>query len=546
MVAVTELRLGYEAGTGDAVDIPISHTLMTGITRHGKSETMKAVAERAADAGYSVLLFDVKAERDYADIGTEIPVYLEESTDPMTLKGLLETDSDISLSFEFSEIIDVCARGDDYESILDVVNSRIGDDDTHPMDEKKYRVIGYLLERIIDDMANVDISDDLELADGVSVMDLHDVDDSVKQIAIAASVKRVLESRDNVVLGIDEAHNFIPQHGKPPANEPITNAIREGGAKDVWVWLSDQTITGVDKDPLKQVGVWVLGKQREKNEAQRVLDQIPGGSQHTSDDVMTLPEGHFITALDDASPLTYVQPTWLDEETAREIATGERSMDDITKPDGDELTDEEREQLDAELGAMVEEREREVRELQEALEDREATIQRLEQHIEELEADPEDASNDTELAGDDPRPPAAGDVDEDRVRGIIDEYIETAEVPGEVSVEATQSKLVIRRKVEPVEVTVDGDLLGKVAYLYAREELPADSWFTTGDVEDIFESHGWAETVKRTSVLNDMAQMGFVEMRVRSDRTREYRIKMPPDVAESKGLLSFEEVVADG
>lgn len=526
------IHLGFERETGDDVEIPVMHTLTTGITRHGKSETMQAMAERAVSAGYTVLLFDVKTKRDYADVGQEIPIYLEEATDPTTLKGLLETSAEMSLSFQYSELIKVYEPGDDYQAVLDRMETVKNDPDTHPVEEDKLRVLHHLLSDLVRELDGIAISDDLEVEPGINVMNLSDVDGPIQQLAIASTVEAVLEDHEDVILGVDEAHNFIPQKGQPPANQPLVKAIREGAASNVWLYLSDQTITGVDKDPLKQVGVWLLGKQREKNEAQRVLDQIPGRSEFTSEDVMTLSKGNFIVALDDATPLAYVQPVWMAEDEARAIATGEATMDDIQEPDTEDV-----QEIEEELA----EREARVQELQSELDDREDRIRELEEQIDQLnellEADDSEQTRSPSTL----HPPVG--VDDDDVREVIEDYIEELEAPESVTVEATRSKLHVKRVVEPIEVTTD-DRLGKVAYLYAKEEFPDGEWFTTGDTEEILVSHGWNETVKRTDVLNRMAQMGFLEQRVRADRTREYRVDMPASEAQDEGLLEIETEIA--
>lgn len=547
------IKIGYDTEAEELFYADVTHTLFTGITRHGKSEAMKALATEAEEEGYSILLFDVKSKRDYEDIGQEIPVYMKESTDPMTLKGLLEADADLSLNFQLSEIIQVCERGDDYEEVLEEVNRMMDDEDTHPVTVNKLRVIRYLLQEMIEDMETVEISDSLELQDGINVMDLSDVADSVKQVAIAASVDEILDNHEKVIVGVDEAHNFIPQQGKPPANEPIVDIIREGAASDIWVWLSDQTLTGVDKEPLKQVKMWLLGSQREKNEAKHVIEQIPGRSKYSKNDVMTLEKGHFIVTVDDRSTMVYIQPVWMDDETALDIVGGEIDMTEATKPDEDEL--EELEDALAEANSTISDLRQKLESRDKRIEDLESTIDKLNRQMEE-EDEPEVARRgetfipdeeavkrivDDYLEGQDL------DVGEEIIAEIVDEkireFVDEVEAPGEVAVDVTKSTIVVRRVVEPIEVSVD-DRLGKVAWLYAEGEFDQlDEWFTTADVEELVHSHGWSETIKRTNVLSEMTKMGFFEQKKYADRTRGYRVVMPPDEAKERGLLKVEEEI---
>jgi hypothetical protein len=549
-----DLPLGVEKGTGDPVSIPITHTLLTGKTRHGKSETMKTLAEAAVEAGYAVLLFDVKTPRDYEGMGRQTPVYIEEGTNPTRLKGLLESSSEMSLSFQFPELIKVYEPGDTYRDILNRTRAFM-EEDRHPVEEDKLRVIDHLLNDLLRDLENVEISDTLDLEPGINVMDLHHVGSGVQQIAIQSTVDQILkaETRENVIIGVDEAHNFIPQRGNPPANETITRAIREGGAKEVWVWLSDQTITGVDKDPLKQVGVWILGKQREKNEAGRVLDQIPGRAEYASEDVMTLDKGHFIVALDEKQPLVYVRPRWVDDETARQIATGETTMDETEpEPDRDEVADLETrlEEKDAEIHRL----EQENSTLRERTADLQEQVEGLNSLLEQSEA-PGETDDPGEAAGDPDAAPVH--ISESRVRAIVMEefeelrdhdYFPTVEdvvaeidVPDDAYVDHAEPRLVVRNVVEPLHLSTDS-IKGKIAILYAEGELPEDEWFTTGLLYDLFQTRGWDDDPRRAHGIDDFCKWGYFERKYYNE-TRHYRLSMTPAEAEERGRLNYEEEV---
>jgi len=117
------IRIGFEKGTGKPVEITVHHTVFSGITRSGKSETVHAYISRAE--GLRFLIFDVKRPRDYAGIGVEVPIYVEEKTDPLMLKRLLESQSHLRLKFEFPELIKVCKRRDTYQSILNEINRNL-------------------------------------------------------------------------------------------------------------------------------------------------------------------------------------------------------------------------------------------------------------------------------------------------------------------------------------------------------------------------------------------------------------------------------------
>jgi hypothetical protein len=79
----------------------------------------------------------------------------------------------------------------------------------------------------------------------------------------------------------------------------------------------------VDKRLLKQVGVWILGVQREINEVEHTIDQIPVPKRlrPKPEDVMHLRRGQFFVCYDDVVKRVYVQPAWMSAELARQIAT---------------------------------------------------------------------------------------------------------------------------------------------------------------------------------------------------------------------------------
>lgn len=520
-----ELHLGYETAGGTAESIPLFHTVVTGITRHGKSETMNALAERANAAGYTVLIFDVKNPRDYGDVGADIPIYLEEHTDPTTLKGLLENQSGMGLNFQFSELIKMYEPGDTYHDMLDRMAAAM-DEDVHPVEEDKLRVLVHLLESLTEELDRVDIADTLEVTSGaINVMDLHAVDSAIQQLAIAGSVETVLEAHQDVIIILDEAHNFIPQRKQPPARDSLVRLIREGAANNNWLWISDQTITGVDKDPLKQVGVWILGKQREKNEAKRVLDQIPGSTSYGTDDVMTLETGHFIVALDSGQPLVYVQPTWMDDAVAEAIATGDRDVSTLETPEPEDTDmDETLQEKEAELQA----KEQRITELEEQLAARNDEIQALEAKI------------DAVLGGEEqPQPTAEATVDEATIEAVVEEYIETLEVPESIAIEETVPQLVVTRTVEPMSVDTESTI-GRILTLYAEGELPTDRWLTTGNITNRLEAAGYDENVAKDD-LDKLCRLGLMRMQWSGNRP-DYQFRMSPEEAQAEGLLHYETI----
>jgi len=321
------IHIGYSKGL--SVDISLLHTIVAAQTRYGKSTTIRTMMQHIPD-NYKALCLDVKDPRDFAGAGTEIPIFIENKTDPLMLKQLLEQESHLWLRREFPELIDLCKEGDTFEKVYERVNKRMGEK-VHPVVKDRLKVLQLLLRKLVENMATIELSDTLELSAKNNVMNLSKAPGEIKQLAVYSVVKRVLEQHEHVILVIDELPDFAPQQYRTPSKSMIGQAIRKGGAKGIWLWLSGQTMTGVDKQVLKQAMIWILGHQREINEAKRTLDQIPFKTGLKVEDIMTLPVGHFVVCTDEGGYITYVQPEGVKDEIAKKVSLGEVSVNEVVE-----------------------------------------------------------------------------------------------------------------------------------------------------------------------------------------------------------------------
>jgi len=319
------IHIGFSKG--QSVDIRLLHTIVAAQTRYGKSTTIRAMMQHVPD-DYKVLCMDVKDPRDFEGAGTEIPIFIEDRTDPLMLKQLLEQESHLWLRREFPELIELCKEGDTFEKVYERVNKRMTEK-VHPVVKDRLKVLQLLLKKLVENMAKVELSDTLELPSKNNVMNLSKSPSEIKQLAVYSVVKQVLEKHANVVLVIDELPDFAPQAYRTPSKSMITEAIRKGGAKGIWLWLSGQTMTGVDKQVLKQAMIWILGHQREINEAKRTLEQIPFKTGLDVKDIMVLPTGHFVVCTDEGAYITYVQPEGVTDDVARKVSLGEVSVNEV-------------------------------------------------------------------------------------------------------------------------------------------------------------------------------------------------------------------------
>lgn len=115
-----------------------------------------------------------------------------------------------------------------------------------------------------------------------------------------------------------------------PVKLAAVELIRKGAGLRNFVWLDSQDIGGVDKELLRSCSVWLLGVQREANEVKRVLSNIPAGiAKPSASDVATLERGQFFACWGRHVVKTYVQPVWMSDYSAQDIATGVRDLDEF-------------------------------------------------------------------------------------------------------------------------------------------------------------------------------------------------------------------------
>jgi len=543
------IRVGYEIKTGKPVNIDVMHTVVAGITRSGKSETIKGLISRAKNCRF--LLFDSKRPRDYSGIGTDIPIYVQEKTDPLTLKRLLESQSHLSLKFEFPELIKVCKKEDTLEGILKAVNEALKSK-VHPIVENKLLVLQHLLSKLVDELNRIPISDELELKSRINVMDLSGVSLELQQLAVHSSLKRILERESNLIVVLDEAHRFIPQSGSNASKETVTTFIKEGGAKGLWLWLVDQTITGIDKQVLKQCWVWILGKQRELNEAKRTVAQIPFRTGLNEKSIMQLKVGEFVVCTEDGAKITYVQPSWLHEEVARNVALGSVSINDVvneylrSRKEEDEMVWKERyERLKREfnnlkrefnkLANTAAELQEENKKLMSKAVESAKVAQKLEEENRKLRKDLEEIKKLKDAL----RKMIAPDISELMNRLESSKYLLPKEnVPSEIQVSTEQPSITIKRKITKLQLT-DKNLHGKIAIIYSEGSL-GNGWFSVSDVVKVFNSHAWSRDPRISKVLDDFTRWGYLEKKY-AGRKPIYRVLIKPEEAKNKGLLKIEE-----
>lgn len=318
----------------ERVSIPLHHSFTCSITGAGKSVTERTLISRT-EAKF--LIIDCKTPRDYEGLGPDIPIFIDDRSDPLMIKRLLESSSRLWLRKEFPELIELCKVGKTWEGVLEATREKMKwkhpktGRGVHPVVKEKLLVLEHLLGRLIDEMKSIKIVDALKLPHKINVVDIHGLSLGLQQLIVHSVLTKVLKEFTKVVVVIDEAHRFVPERKPSAARDAVTLLIQEGRAKNDFVWMSDQTVTGVDKDVLKQMHVWLLGCQTEKNEADRTLDQLTHDLGLKRRDIYRLKTGHFLVNTREWTKLAYLVPGGMDLSLAEKVISGQIKPEEAFK-----------------------------------------------------------------------------------------------------------------------------------------------------------------------------------------------------------------------
>lgn len=321
------MHVGFEVVSGEPVSIPLHHIAITGLTRwSGKTTALAALLSRLPE-DYKVLVFRTKrGEIDFGPANPQRPFYREQmaggSIDWEYVQSVLEAAMKQRLKFERSWIIKAAKGAGSLREVYAYITAQLeGGKRLRGLDESVWTSLGAYFEKVLPQLEENPFSGTLELAPGLNVMELGHLSEEVQALVIASCLEEISRVGSKTYIVVAESWKFVPQQRGNPVKWAAQHVIREGGASNLYLALDSQDIASVDKSILKSVGVWLLGRQMEANEVRRTLSQVPT-AKPSPQEVMTLPVGNFFVATEDWCKKVYIQPTWLDGETAREVALG--------------------------------------------------------------------------------------------------------------------------------------------------------------------------------------------------------------------------------
>lgn len=348
-----KIKLGYEFAdhdekgelknpdtVGSVVTVKPSHLAATGITQEsGKTTTIEAVTMRGIQTGIikRAIVFKTKIGETGFNQGMKVPPYFKERSDWQYVSSLLEATMKEKLKFERAWIIKVC-RGT--EGSLIRVSNNIDQELANPklssLSRNVYTVLRAYFDIILPQLQYASFSKTLDIHTGqINIMDLEQFKEEIQSLVIRSVLETVLNEYKDTVVVMPEAWKFMPQGRGNPCKRITEEFIRQGATNSNYIFVDAQDMAGIDKQPLKQVSTWIMGLQMERNEVKHTLDQIPLPKRQRpkEDEIMTLKLGHFILATPQKTVGVYVQPAWMDDETAKKIAVGEIDVSTIKKPE---------------------------------------------------------------------------------------------------------------------------------------------------------------------------------------------------------------------
>jgi len=272
------VRLGYEINSGNPINIPISHLIVTGLSqKSGKTTTLESLIKRS---GKKAIVFRTKIGEKSFLSGTIIPPYFKDKSDWQFIESLINSIMNEKIHRDERASIIKLAKQTNGKSLIDFkkkVDERLLDKKIGKWEENTLINLQAYLDIVIPKLQSITFSNELELTDGLNIMDLERFsrDDEVQSLIISSVLEEVLHNFKDVIIVIPEAWKFIPQGKGSPCKQSVEEFIRQGATNNNFLWIDSQDIAGVDKIPLKQISEWILGYQSERNEVKHTIDQLP-------------------------------------------------------------------------------------------------------------------------------------------------------------------------------------------------------------------------------------------------------------------------------
>lgn len=320
MKETASVHLGFEIGSGAPVRVPLRHMAVTGQTQQsGKTTTLEALIGRA---GVTALTFVTKRGEAAFQGGHRVKPYFHDRADWKFVDELLEAVLHEKNKFLRPWIMRICRNTGTLREVQHLVRQELKT--AKGINHGVFTQLDAYLDMVVPEIARAQLADRLDLSPGLNVMDVSDFATPMQMLFIQSALDWInARCRDTTVV-IPEAWEFVPQGKGSPVKKSAETLVRKGGGLGNHIWLDSQDMAGVDKMVLRACTVWLIGVQREANEVKRNIANIPAGMRRPKpEDIAALEIGQFFACFDKTIAKVYVQPAWLMDRVACDVARGE-------------------------------------------------------------------------------------------------------------------------------------------------------------------------------------------------------------------------------
>ncbi|MBN1683086.1 ATP-binding protein [Candidatus Bathyarchaeota archaeon] len=324
----TQILLGFEVDTGEEVYMNLHHTVITGMTQlSGKTTTLEALISRSEK---QAIAFKTKRGEGGFNNYNEIQPFFNQRADWQYVSSILEAVLREKMRFERPWIMRATKDTKSLREVLENIQQLRSESNPTTLAENIYTALEEYLKIVVPQIEKFEFSKKLTLNPGINVMDLTLMSVELQSLVIQSTMEYVINKLQDTIIIIPEAWEHLPQGRNTPVKLYAETFIRKGASIGNYLFIDSQDIAGIDKTPLRQCNNWILGRQREGHEVERVREQL-GKSKITAEDIRTLPIGHFYAILGDDIKKVYVLPAGVPQELGKKIAKGEIDSSEVKK-----------------------------------------------------------------------------------------------------------------------------------------------------------------------------------------------------------------------
>jgi hypothetical protein len=258
--------------------------------------------------------------------------YFRERADWRFIEGLISAHLRESTKFFRGDFITACRGARTLADVYNNIKTKLAKTKEGSFVHKVYTELDQYFSEVLPTLKDLDLSSTLDLGPGVNLIDLEGIPLATQQLIISSCAEYLLEKTRDTILVVPEAWQMIPQDRGSPVKLAVEAITRKGAKLGVYCFLDSQQLTGVDLGILRNVGVWLFGRQTLDREMDRVVKMIQD-RKVKAEDIGKMEIGYFyVRQYGDSIRKVYVCPAWLDEQRAKLVALGSVKVKNVKPP----------------------------------------------------------------------------------------------------------------------------------------------------------------------------------------------------------------------